>query len=152
MKFASTLQERLQIAAQAISANDPSHSGAYGEEPRFAWSYDADDHSIDLDVITQYEENTSCSCHPEYSTRENQTFHNIPADELAPTMDAEIDDEWDFSLTPWFRSFLDDIRVKKDAAQKKAAAEAAARADAQRRATEKRERDELARLQSKYKG
>lgn len=125
----------------------PEHGG--NEPTRFGWRYDPDDHTIDLEVYTYGRVNTSCSCHPEYETREHTSYHYIPADEIAANAD-DPNDYWVFETTPFYGALEAKVESDKQAAAAKAAAEAAARADAQRRAAEQRERDELARLQSKY--
>ena len=132
----------------------PDHNYGDGDIIQTNWSYDPDRHMIDLEIITQYEENTSCNCHPEYETRTYHSYHDIPADDLAPTMDAEIDDEWTFDIlsSPWLASLAVEIKARKEAEAEKLRQEAARRAEAYRRATEQRERDELACLQAKYKG
>lgn len=101
--------------------------------------------------------NTSCSCHPEYDTREHETLHSIPADQLIIDLDEQIaaDDYyvgcWGIkSEIPYLTALTEKVAAEKQAKKDREAREAQERIDIQKRAAEKRERDELARLSAKY--
>lgn len=137
-----------------ISDLTPEHNG---EEPRITWLFDSETHTIDLDLFTTYEENSSCSCHPEWQTHTHSTFHSIPADELLINIDQQIEDNSNYVpeyLDVEAIPYLSTLREKREAeiaAQKEREAQAARqRIEEQKRATEARERAELARLSSKY--
>lgn len=123
------------------------------------WGYEEDEDALEqstivLEVYTSYEVNTSCSCHPEYDTREYETRHSIPYAELAGGLDlSALDTYGDYfvpSSMPYIAVLAKKISDAQEAAKKKVEADRLAQVEAQKRAAEKRERDELARLQSKY--
>lgn len=80
------LNARLLEAAEAFASLDPDHSGD-PDELRVKWYYDQADDTFQLELASSHEENTSCSCHPYYTTVHHYSSHTIPASEIAPPLD-----------------------------------------------------------------
>ena len=137
-----------------ISDLTPEHSG---EEPRITWLFDSEAHTIDIDLFTTYEENSSCSCHPEWQTLTHSTLHSIPADELLIGIDQQVEENahtyvehFDARVVPYLKVMREKRDAEKAAHKEREAQEARNRYLAQQRATELRERAERDRLLAKY--
>lgn len=115
--IASKLQERIKEAAQTIANIDPEHSGTDWDEIRFDWEFYDDTKTILLRIYSNEEYNDSCSCHPNWQTRQAETTHEFPADQIWTADFLNDDPEFmqpSFSASEYYKTYEQKLRAKKE--------------------------------------